>query len=145
ERATIFEVWRLPDDTFASARTAPCVLFGQVGQRQPRPWVFRRLLGGRSRDTFYRTGIADEIYVGIETDAARAGTYLRGPLDEAASILKTLPTLASIATIQNGPVPEPPVSARGGEGEFWWLKSGRDVVPFGPLEQTALLRVRFPD
>jgi SAM-dependent methyltransferase len=145
ERATVFEVWRLPDDTFPSARIAPCVLFGQVGRRVARPWIFRRVLRSGSRETFYRTGVADETYLGIEPEAARVGTYLRGPLDEAASKLKAFPTLGSIATVQNGPVPEPPVSERGGTGNFLWLKNGRNVRPFGLIDRTALRRVRFPE
>src|SRR6266568_1378888 len=145
ERATIFEVWRLPDDTFASARTAPCVVFGQTGRRTARPWVFRRVLRARSKEVFYRTGVSDETYLGVDGDSVRPGTYLRGPLDEAASALRTLPNLGSIATVQNGPVPEPPVSARGGRGDFLWLKSGRDVPAFGPIDNRDLLPVRFPE
>jgi hypothetical protein len=145
ERASIFEIWRLPDDTFASARTAPCVVFGQAGGSTPRPWVFRRVIRSDSKAGFYRTGIADEMQLAFENESLRPRSYLRGPLDEAASALRALPTLGSIATVQNGPVPEPPVSARGGSGDFLWLKHGRAVPPFGMIDPSSLLRVNFPD
>jgi hypothetical protein len=145
QQSTIFEVWRLPDDTFASAETAPCVLFGQTGRPASRPWVFRRVLRSRSKETFYRTGIADEIYLATETETVRPGTYLRGPLDEAYEILNQMPTLESIAIVQSGPVPEPPVSSRGGSGDFFWLKNAKDFRAFSLIKHDDLSRTRFPE
>lgn len=145
EKATVFEVWRLPDNAFTSARTAPCVLFGQTGTRTSRPWVFRRVLRRSNTENFYRTGIADEIHLAVEAKAARSGTYLRGPLDEAAPILNSMPTLESIATIQSGPVPEPPVSSRGGSGDFLWLKNAGDFQAFSTIDRSKLSRARFPE
>jgi hypothetical protein len=151
ERAEVFEVWRLPDDTFPSARTAPCVLFGQVrsaheaSTKEVRPWIFRRILRSSSKEFFYQTGIADETYLGLGINSLRTDTYLRGPLDDAAKRLHSMPTLQSIATVQNGPVPEPPVAIRGGAGDFLWLKSGRMLPAFGSLEPSDLIPVRFPD
>lgn len=145
EQSTIFEVWRLPDDTFASAETAPCVLFGQVGRSANRPWVFRRVLRSSSKESFYRTGIADETYLATETEAAKPGTYLRGPLDGAYELLSRMPTLDSVATVQSGPVPEPPVSNRGGSGDFLWLKNAKDFRAFSQIERSQVISARFPE
>lgn len=146
EQSTVFEIWRLTEDTFASAAMAPCVLFGQLGRRVPRPWMFRRVLRSDAIETFYKKGSAEETYLGShDVGVVKNGTYLRGPLDEAAPLLLRLGNLGQVATVQNGPVPEPPVAERGGTGEFLWLKSGSHLRPFANVDTSVLVPVRFPD
>jgi predicted RNA methylase len=145
ERTDVFEVWRLPEDTFGSSAIAPCVLLAQVKQPSGRPWVYRRVLSSQRLNRFFETGTADEHYLAQVTNGLRADSLLRGPLDSARAQLSELPKLRSVATVQNGPVPEPPVKEVGGEGDFLWLRRATDLPAFAEPPLSALTRVRFPD
>lgn len=70
------------------------------------------LSGLRAFVSFHRA-VADEALLTTPGKGAREGTLLSGPLDVALPKLKSLPKLGSVATIQSGPVPEPPVAERG--------------------------------
>jgi len=145
ERADIFEVWRFPEGVFGGASLAPCVVFAQVRPRTDRPWVFRRVLSREGIARFYETGTGEEQFLAHSDRAARAGTLLRGPLDEAWELLGSLPRLRSFATVQAGPIPEPPVADRGGKGDFQLLRRAGDSPAFGEAPEDALVRVRFPE
>jgi SAM-dependent methyltransferase len=145
EQTDIFEVWRLPEGTFGSSTIAPCVLLAQAKPPRRRPWVYRRVTSSQQLHHFFDTGVADEQYLAQPGTGLRRDSLLRGPLDAARENLSRLPQLRSLAAIQNGPVPEPPVSERGGAGDFLWLRRATDLPAFGEPPDQSLMRVRFPD
>jgi SAM-dependent methyltransferase len=144
ESTDVFEVWRFPEGVFGAAKLAPCVIFAQAKQPGDRAWVFRRVLTRKGITRFYETGAAEEQVLAHRRRAARPKVLLRGPLDEAWELVSTLPRLRSVATVQNGPIPEPPVADRGGQGDFELLRRAGDFRAFGEPPRDALVRVRFP-
>lgn len=146
DRTDLFEVWRLPEGTFGGGQLiGPCVLIARAKPPSGRPWVFRRVLSRHALPGFYETGAADEQFLAWSDDPSYQHTLLRGPLDEAGELLSTLPTLRSLALVQNGPVPEPPAASRGGEGDFLWLRHAGKLPAFGQAPEGDLIPARFPD
>jgi hypothetical protein len=144
-QATVIELWRLAEGVFAS-RLAPCVLIAQVDSGRGRRYVFRRVLHRPSSPVrFASTGVADEEYLTLPNGSIKPDLPLRGPLDLAKKQLTKLPRLGDLAIVQNGPVPKPPVRERGGAGQFLWLRTARDLPPFGEPPSRAIARVRFPE
>ena len=146
ERAEIFEVWRLPELTFKSSGLAPCVIFAQArATPRSRPYLFKRVLNRReSLDTFYKRDLPDFSHLSFPETGIRR-TLLRGPFDSVVSLFADNPRLESLALVQNGPVPEPPVALRGGSGDFMWLREAGAVSAFSAIDTSSLVRARFPE
>jgi predicted RNA methylase len=144
-KADVFEVWRLPEQTFGSASLAPCVILAERDGPRTGRTLFRRVLprgGWRSR--FFLEGLADEQHL---TAKPRDGSgFLSGPVGRGTGLKLDAPTLSAVAHIQQGPVPEPPVDRVGAHGgAFRWLREAEDLPAYSglPLEET--IRVRYPE
>lgn len=145
QNADVFEVWRLPERVFGSGSMAPCVVFAQVRTPTRRPWLYRRVRGLKGLPRLVQAGAGDYQALGVEAVGMRPESLVRGPLDDAAEILNSLPNLGEIATVKSGPVPLPPVDERGGLGEFLWLRSAGSLSAYGPVPTELLRRIRYPE
>jgi hypothetical protein len=142
-RASIFEVWRLPEDTFGDTHLAPCVVFAQRAERK-RPYLFRRYLGRDGWQARFQSGDeADEAFLTTDARGLLAGTLLRGPLDSVRDRLLTLPRLEDAALVRQGPPPWK--TAIPDRGDALWLRRAEMVPPFGEPPRDALQRVEYPD
>jgi N-6 DNA Methylase len=145
EQADLFEVWRLPEGTFGKSELAPCVVFAQIKEPSRRPWVFRRVETREMLPRFYESGLVEEQFLTTDSAGIRQETLLRGPLDMAADLLRSLPRLRAKATVRSGPVPEPPAASIGGSGDFLYLRGAVHFTAFGEAPLEALVPVRFPE
>jgi predicted RNA methylase len=147
ERATLFELWRLPENAFASAELAPVVLFAQEGKSPGRPYVFRRMLRRNDwRKRFFESVAgADEQVITSHGSGLTADTLLRGPMDDMRERFDELSRLRDVADISTGPVPTPPVSIRGGEGEHFWLPKHGRLRGFQTVPDHLLVPIHYPD
>lgn len=141
-RASIFEIWRLPEGTFESAALAPCVVFAQVQEARAYPWVYRRVRP-HSVQKFMQTYRADEQWLQAESDEATR-TLMRGPFDSIEVQLKELRILSDIADVETSPVPEPG-KAIGERGDFKLLPKARELTAYGSPDPRDLIPVRYPD
>jgi hypothetical protein len=144
EQTTIFEVWRLTDDTFGRSSLAPCIVFAQARSRQHgEPFVFRRVLNRReSMERFRHDGVADEAFLSYQTSSE--DSLLRGPLSDGRLSLPSQ-RLSEVATIKSGPVPSPPVGERGtADGNMWWIRNAKDIRAYCEVPQSTLIRVKYP-
>ena len=143
--ASVFEVWRLPEQTFGSAALSPCVILASRASGRRGKTLFRRVLPrGEWRRRFFGEGIAENQYLG-DRPADGAG-FLSGPLEAPPGLPGELPTLVDVAVVQQGPVPEPPIDAVGAMGgNHLWLREAEAVPPFGSAPPEALQRVRYPE
>lgn len=142
--AAIFELWRLPADTFGSSSMAPCVLFARKDE-SPQHFVFRRILSRPGwQDRFLVEEEPDETYLTVSGDGLDGTTLLRGPLDAFASTLAGLPKLDSIAEVLTGPVPLPGRTPDG-SGIFPYLRLAKKIPPFAPVRQQDTEAVNYPD
>jgi SAM-dependent methyltransferase len=147
ESCDIFEIWRLPEDTFPGAEMAPVVLFAQHRPEEGR-YIFRRALRRKDwKDQFLsRERNADIVLLSSARGGLWDETLLRGPLDGDAETLKSLPTLkALLSDLGPGPVPTPPVSDRGGQGPFRWLRKHPRIPTLTSIPDDCLVPVRYPD
>lgn len=147
EACDIFEVWRLPEDTFPGAEMAPAVLFAQHRPQAGR-YVFRRALRHTGwKDRFLACERdADIVMLADPADGLRDRTLLRGPLDHDAEALRSLPALDSLLSdFGPGPVPTPPVSARGGAGPFRWLRTHQRIPTLTDIPERLLVPVYYPE
>lgn len=146
EECSLFEIWRLPQDTFPGADSDVAVLFA----RRDRPagqYVFRRVRkssGWQAR--FLNDGDpGDEVYVANSGSRLRSDSWLHGPLDRYRSKLAQHVTLGTVADLGKGPVPTPPVSKRGGAGPFHWLPTLRGTKAFVQPSESLLTPIKYPD
>jgi SAM-dependent methyltransferase len=146
EQCGLFEVWRLPQDTFPGADMDATVVFARRDQPAGQ-YVFRRvrrLPGWRTR--FFDVDVAaDETYVADQAGRLSPDAWLHGPLDRYREILTALPSLGTIAAVSKGPVPTPPVSERGGSGQFLWLPTMGGTKAYVRPADDLLARVRYPE
>jgi len=142
----LLEIWRLPQDTFPRADMDAAVVFAQRN-RPSGSYVFRRVRRERGWQARFleQACHADETYLANPHKRLRADTWLHGPLDTYRASLSELPELASIALIGKGPVPAPPVSARGGSGDWSWLRELRGTRAYAPVPGSLLVPVHFPE
>lgn len=142
-RASIFELWRLPENTFGDTQLAPCVVFAQRAERK-RAYLFRRYLARDGWQARFQSGDeADETYLTTADRGLRAGTLLRGPLDSVREHLLALPRLEEVAVVRQGPPPwKTDIPDR---GDLLWLQRAEMLPPFGEPPSAALQRVKYPD
>ena len=146
EQCGLFEVWRLPQDTFPGADMDATVVLARRDQPEGQ-YVFRRVrrtTGWRSR-FLDADAAADETYVADRDGRLSPDAWLHGPLDRQRQILTALPPLRTIADISKGPVPTPPVGERGGSGKFLWLRALRGTRAYARVPHELLTPVRYPD
>lgn len=144
QQMSVYEIWRLPEGTFGSAQYAACVVFAER-QRKDRRVVFRRVVRKSSLPGFYRTGAPDAIYLSSPEEGLTEDSLLRGPLDAVREQLLELPRLSDLARVSSGPVPLPPVSARGEHGPYRWLPEAGALPAFAEAPESALGRVKYPE
>ena len=126
---------------------APAVVFAQH-RPQTGQYVFRRALRRANwKERFLvPERDADIAVLADPEDGLRERTLLRGPLDDAAEKLRALPPLKTfLADLGPGPVPTPPVSERGGEGPFRWLRDQRGMPTLTDVPQSRLVPVHYPE
>jgi N-6 DNA Methylase len=146
ESCALFEVWRLPEQTFTSSSMAPAILLAQKHGRAD--WdeggrVFRRVLGrANSLDRFYVDG-ADETYL-LTAPSNLEAPLMTGALTLALHERTDLPPLSEIATVRAGPQPLSGVEDRRREGTHWFLR-GANFPQFGQPRQEDLIRLRHPE
>ncbi len=144
ERADVFEIWRLPDNTFGSASLAPCVVFAERQRSTGGRTLFRRVLGrGDWRTRFLVDGRADEQHLSA---LPRDGTgFLSGALGPGRGVAAGAEPLSTYAFVQQGPVPEPPVDAVGSRGgDHRWLREAEALPAFSHPDEEAIIPVRYP-
>lgn len=142
----VFELWRLPEDTF-EAELAPTVVFAW---RRPQsgPYLFKRALRRAAwKDRFlHQREHADVARVTAPGTGLTPSTFLRGPLDADRDALKSLRPLTSLlADFSRGPAPKAPVGARGGEGRYLWLRRHQHISTLTEPPQESLLPIRYPE
>ncbi len=142
----LVEIWRLPQDTFPRVDVDVAVVLAQR-DRPAGSYVFRRVrrTSGWQARFLEQACNAEEAYLADADRRLRADTWMHGPLDTHRALLSELPTLISIALIGKGPVPTPPVSERGGSGDFSWLRRIEGARAYAPIPRSLLLPVRFPE
>lgn len=142
----IFEIWRLPQDTFPGVDIDVAVVLAQR-DRPEGGYVFRRVrrAAGWQARFLDRAEPADENYLVNTNLRLQSDLWLHGPLDTYRAELARLPTLDTIAVVGKGPVPTPPVRDRGGSGDWRWLRKLRGTRAYAPPPDSSLLPVQFPD
>jgi hypothetical protein len=136
----LFEVWRLPEATFASAPLAPCVVFAQK-DAPPRPWIYRRVRHP-SLSQFLRMYEADEQW--LQPPVVGAESLMRAPFDLIAGQLNDLPRLTDRAIVESSPVPTPGRRTSRG-GDYWYLRRASSLRAYGATTEEELERVHYPD
>jgi len=133
----VFEVWRLPEGTFATSRQAPAVLlarrrdgFGGKGARVVRD------VDRRSLNEFLDGYSAAVTHVRADNDAPLQS----GP--PAPDVRVPTVELGEIADVLSGPQPLPTIADRG-HGVLYLNHFG-DVPSYGLVDEELLWRVRFP-
>lgn len=140
-----FEVWRLPEDVFRSARVAPAVICARKRSHgsEGRWRIFRRITErGAALEQFYETGIASEVQISEASTALTAG-----PLTAALSGRSGYQELADLVDISVGPQPTRQLTAGRPTppGTHLWLPKAGFLPAFGYPPVDRLVRVRFPD
>jgi len=138
----LFEVWRLPETVFGSARAPSAVLCARKGPRSAGAWRVERRVGGGSGEwrRFAALGVADE------TTLVPSGTPLGSGALSAALARASMATLGDYATVTFGPqptrlllngLPTPPAADR-------WLARAGDLKAFGDVPEEALAPATVP-
>jgi hypothetical protein len=140
ERADVFEVWRLPTRSFRSSVMAPCVVFAHVGRPSTSAYVFRNVWNS-GRDRFRDEGIADEVHMVAlrDTQAPLTATWL-DDLPE----LRDAMSLRDVAEIRDG-APVANINRLDKNGPHRLLRRYGDVAPFGTVDESVLVRCRYPE
>jgi predicted RNA methylase len=143
---SLFEIWRLPQDTFPGADIDVAVILARK-DHSPGSYVFRRVrraVGWKNRFLDAEEP-GDEVLLRHKNSALRRSTWTHGPLDRFKEKLEGHPLLASTAVVQKGPVPTPPVSTKGGEGSFLWLPTLKGTYAYAQPRSELLKAIRYPD
>lgn len=143
ERADVFEIWRLPENTFRSAQMAPCLVFARRSDHPlPLPYTFRQV--GRSQlEEFLEEGITPDVAL---TRSEPSGTApVRGSVGSLQRALAHLPKLGEIAEILSGPPPTKAAATGAEGGDVLWLPTARLVPPYARVARDVLRLVRYPE
>jgi predicted RNA methylase len=144
-QCSLFEVWRLPQDTFPGADIDVAVLLARK-DRAEGGYVFRRVRKTPGWKGRFLDGEdpGDEVLLRTPNSSLRADTWTNGPLDGFKKKLAVNRRLGDDSTIRKGPVPTPPVKDRGGSGEFLWLPTLRGTKAYMQPSEDQLKRVHYP-
>jgi SAM-dependent methyltransferase len=145
KQADVFEIWRLPEQTFGSASLAPCVIFAERGTSKHGRTLFRRVLArGQWRERFFLDGRADEQHLAPAPVDGRG--FLSGPIARGTGLAVEGVSLDDLAIIQQGPVPEPPIEQVGAlGGNHRWLREAEDLPSYCEPDERAIITVRYPE
>lgn len=149
ERASLLEVWRLPDSVFpgTSSKIAPCVIVAQRSQAGHREGesTLVKWIRQEPEHKFYPAGLADEAYL---VEPGKDGEHLmRGPLTRfIEEELDDFARLDSVTDIHNGR-PRLPGRAKRSKSEANTQEIGslRVVPSFGAPDRDHLPWVKYPD
>jgi hypothetical protein len=144
QECDVFEVWRLPETVFRSARAAPTVICARRRSDVGGHWrVFRRITSRPADlEQFYKTGIATEEYI-CPDDAP----LVAGGLTSALAGRRDLRSLSDYVDVRVNPQPKPSLTAGhpSQPGTHVWLPNARVLHAFGEPPASALVSVRYPD
>jgi hypothetical protein len=141
QHTEVFEVWRLPRNSFRTADLPPCVLFARVGNTGGFPLLYRNVWP-RTRGRFFAGEPADETLL-VDT-ADDADVLTAGPLDAIGHLRRFL-TLRDVALVRNGPPTDSVNDVGRHGGPLYFLRRYADVRPFGKVTDEALIRCRYPE
>lgn len=146
EQCSLFEVWRLPQDTFPGADIDVAVLLARK-DRADGSYVFRRVRRTPRWKSRFLDGDdpGDEVLLRDQSSALRSATWAHGPLDPFKRKLQNDLLLGDETTLRKGPVPTPPIKERGGEGPFLWLPTLRGTRAYVQPQVNLLKKIRYPD
>lgn len=142
----LFEVWRLPEDVFETARMAPAVLFAQKRLRpaqSQKAWVFKRVVRSAAAESFYRTGEAESTFLSPPNEVV-GSPILAGELTALFRSRPDWPTVEDSASVVTGPQPVSGLrDNRSGNARY--LRNARSVAAFNEVSSGDIVGVHFPD
>lgn len=145
----LFEVWRLPEATFESARMAPAVIFAQKKEQRSDlsgGRLLKRVVRGASLSSFYMTGKGEETLL-LPPNEGQPMPMLAGPITSALLGRPDTSVLADAARIVTGPQPEAGLTGRDRTDPAIvpFLRNAKSVAAFDDVSSGEIIGVAFPE